>query len=231
MTRLDLRSESGFTLIELMVALIIGIVVSTATLAIVITSVHLSSNYNDRVDANQQGRTAMLKIVQALNSSCVASAVAPILPASDSNNVWFYSLLGDAPGLNPNKVEVSLTGGSLVMTTYPYASGSAPNWVFSGTASSTFTLLQHAQAIAIPSTPVFQYFGYGSGGALSTTAYSTSPNLGTNAATTAEIKINFVANPSDNWTALNRTASISDTVVLRLATASGASSATNLPCT
>jgi prepilin-type N-terminal cleavage/methylation domain-containing protein len=231
MSRVAMRSESGFTLIELMVALIIGIVVSTATLAIVITSVHLSSNYNDRVDANQQGRTAMLKIVQALNSSCVASSVAPILSASDSNDVWFYSLLGDAPALNPNKVEISLTGGSLVMTTYPYASGSAPNWVFSGTASSTFTLVQHAQAIAIPSTAVFQYFGYGSGGALSTTAYSTSPNLGSNAATTAEVKINFVANPSDNWTALNRTASISDAVVLRLATASGASSATNLPCT
>ena len=66
------------------------------------------------------------------------------------------------------------------MTTYAYASGSAPNWVFSPTASSTFTLLQYAQAI--PSTPVFQYFGYGSGGALSTTAYSASPNLGSNAA-------------------------------------------------
>jgi len=229
MTRLDLRSETGFTLIELMVALVIGMVVSTATLAIVITSVHLSANYNDRVDATQQGRTAMLKIVQALNSSCVSSAVAPILSSSDSNNIVFYSLLGDAPGLNPNKVVVSLTGGSLVMTTYPYVSGSAPNWVFSGTASSTFTLLQYAQAI--PSTAVFQYFGYGSGGALSTTAYSTSPNLGSNAATTAEVKINFVANPSDNWTALNRTESISDTVVLRLSTASGASSATNLPCT
>ena len=106
-----------------MVALVIGIVVSTATLAIVITSVHLSSDYNDRVDANQQGRTAMLKITQALNSSCVASAVAPILSASDSNDVWFYSLLGDSPTLYPSQVEISLTGGgSLVMTTYPYAS-------------------------------------------------------------------------------------------------------------
>ncbi len=230
MNRLDTRSESGFTLIELMVALVLGLIVSTATLAIVITSVHLSSNYNDRVDANQQGRVAMLKITQALNSSCVASAVAPILSASDGNDVWFYSLLGDSPILNPNKVEISLTGGgSLVMTTYPYVSGSAPNWVFSSTASSTFTLLQYAQAI--PSTPVFQYFGYGSGGALSTTAYGTSPNLGTNAATTAEVKINFVANPSDDWTALNRSASFSDAVVLRLATASGASTATNLPCT
>jgi prepilin-type N-terminal cleavage/methylation domain-containing protein len=229
MNRLDIRGESGFTLIELMVALVLGIIVSTATLAIVITSVHLSSNYNDRVDSNQQGRVAMLKITQALNSSCVASHVAPILSASDSNDVWFYSLLGDSPTLNPNKVEISLTGGSLVMTTYPYTSGSAPNWVFSSTASSTFTLLQYAQAI--PSTPVFQYFGYGSGGALSTTAYSASPNLGSNAATTAAVEVNFAANPSDNWTALNRTTSFSDTVVLRLATASGASSATNLPCT
>ncbi len=226
MTRVAVRSESGFTLIELMVALVVGLIVATATMAIVITSVHLSSNYNDRVDANQQGRVAMLKVIQALNSSCVASAVAPILPASDSNDAWFYSLLGDGPTQNPSEVEVSLTGGSLVMKTYPYASGTAPNWVFSGTASSTFTLLQYAQAM--PSTPVFQYFGY-SGGALSTTAYSVSPNLGSNAATTAEVEINFIANPSDNWTAQNRTASLSDTVVLRLATASGG--ATNLPCT
>ncbi len=224
MSRFAVRSESGFTLIELMVALVIGIVVSTATLAIVITSVHLSSNYNDRVDANQQGRTAMLQITQALNSSCVASAVAPILSASDSSDVWFYSVLGDSPTINPNKVEISLTGGSLVMKTYPYASGTAPNWVFSGTAT-TFTLLQYAQASG--STPVFQYFGY-SGGALSTTAYSASP-LGSNAATTAEVQINFIASPSDNWTAQNRTASFSDAVVLRLATASG--SANNLPCT
>jgi prepilin-type N-terminal cleavage/methylation domain-containing protein len=228
MSSVAMRSESGFTLIELMVALVIGIVVSAATMAIVITSVHLSSNYNDRVDATQQGRVAMQKITQALNSSCVAT-VAPILSASDANDVWFYTLLGDSPTIQPNKVEISYTGGSIVMTTYPYVSGTTPNWVFSPTPSSTFTLLQYAQAI--PSTPVFQYFGYGSGGALSTTAYSASPNLGSNAATTAEVEVNFVANPSDNWTAQNRSASFSDAVVLRLGTASGASSATNLPCT
>ncbi len=79
--------------------------------------------------------------------------------------------------------------------------------------------------------PIFQYFGYGSGGALSTTAYSASPNLGSSAATTAEVEVNFVANPSDNWTAQNRSASFSDAAVLRLGTASGASTATNLPCT
>jgi Tfp pilus assembly protein PilW len=225
MTKVDVLSESGFTLIELMVALLLGIIVSAATLAIVITSVHLTSNYDDRVDATQQGRVAMLKITQALNSSCVAAGVAPILAASDSNDVWFYSAPSDSPTITPNKVEISLTGGALVMNTYAYVSGSAPNWVFAGTPTS-FTLVANAQAVG--STAVFQYFGY-SNGALSPITVTTT--LGSNAATTAEVQINFRANPTDNWTALNRSASFGDAVVLRLASASGATSAANLPCT
>src|ERR1039458_10811781 len=102
MTRLDLRSERGFTLIELTVATLIGTIVSAATLAIVIVSVHLSSNYGDRVDATQQGRIAMAKITQALNSSCVSAKLPPVLPntvdpantisaISHGHDVWFYS--------------------------------------------------------------------------------------------------------------------------------------------
>jgi len=228
MRRLHLRSERGLTLIELMVALLLGIIVSAATLAIVITSVHLTSNYDDRVDATQQGRDAMLKITQALNSSCVAAGLAPILAASDNNDLWFYSALSDSPTIAPNKVEVSLTGGSLVMNTYAYVSGAAPNWVFAGTPTA-FTLVVNAQAIG--STPVFQYYGYSSGGALSSTPYTITTNLGSNAATTDEVAINFQANPTDNWTALGRASNFSDSVVLRLASASGATGAANLPCT
>jgi hypothetical protein len=228
MRRLDLRSERGLTLIELMVALVLGIIVSAATLAIVITSVHLTSNYDDRVDATQQGRDAMLKITQALNSSCVAASVAPILAASDNSDLWFYSALSDSPTITPNKVEISLTGGSLVMNTYAYVSGSAPNWVFASTPTA-FTLVVNAQAIG--STPVFQYYGYSSGGALSSTPYTITTNLGSNAATTDEVAINFQTNPTDNWTVLGRAANFSDAVVLRLASASGATGAANLPCT
>ena len=118
MNRLGIRDERGLTLVELLVATMLGMVVSSATLAIVITSVHLSSNYSDRVDATQQGRTAMTKIAQALDSSCVASSVAPILAASDANDVWFYESLSDSPTITPNEVEISYSGGSLVMNTY-----------------------------------------------------------------------------------------------------------------
>jgi prepilin-type N-terminal cleavage/methylation domain-containing protein len=229
MNGLDLRSESGFTLIELMVATMIGLIVSGATLAIVIVSVEFSSNYSDRVDATQQGTIAMTKVTQALNSSCVSAALAPILPASDANDVWFYSMLGDSPTIQPNKVEISLANGQLVMNTYAFASGTSPaTWTFSLTPTPTsgFTLLPHAAQVG--STPVFQYYGYGSSGMLSTTAYTLNTTLGSNAATTAEIAISFQANPSDNWTALGRPASFSDAVVLRLSPAS--SSNADLPC-
>jgi hypothetical protein len=114
------------------------------------------------------------------------------------------------------------------MNTYAYQSGSAPNWVFAGTPTA-FTLVVNAQAIG--STPVFQYYGYSSGGALSSTPYTITTNLGSNAATTDEVAINFQANPTDNWTALGRASNFSDSVVLRLASASGATGAANLPCT
>jgi hypothetical protein len=226
MNDLDIRSESGFTLIELLIATVCGIIVSAATAAIVISSVHLTSDYGDRVDATQEGREAMQRITQQLDSSCVASGIAPILSTSDANDVWFYSALSDSPTIQPNKVEISYSSGSLVMNTYAYASGTSPtNWTFASTATPSM-LLPNAEQYN--STPVFRYYGYSSNGTLSGTPYTLSPTLGTNAATTAEVLITFQAEPTDNWTTLGRPASFNDAVVLRLSPASG--STTNLPC-
>ena len=238
--RVDLRSESGFTMAEMLVAAVSGIIVSTATLAIVISSVHLSNNFGDRVDATQQGRTAMLKITQALGSSCVLASLPPVLPNtvdsantitanSDATHLWFYSSLNDDATITPNLVDVSLTGGSLVMTTYPYASttGSAPNWVFSNTPTA-FTLLAHAAAETVSGTalPVFAYYGYNGSGTLSSTAFSV-PLSAANAAATAMVTISFQAIPSDNQTSQGRPSSFSNSVVLRL---TPASSASTTPC-
>ncbi len=78
-------------------------------LAILITSIQLSSNNQDRIDSNQQGRLAMTRIVQALNSSCVAATTPPVLAGSTSTEVDFYSLLGGGPTLNPGELKVSYT--------------------------------------------------------------------------------------------------------------------------
>ena len=235
----DLRGERGFTLVELLVASLAGIIVAAALGAIVITSVHFSASFRDRVDATQQGRVAMEKITQALNSSCVAAGLPPIVGVtsagnnSDATHLVFYSALSDAPTINPNLVTVSLTGGQLVMSTAAWVSGSAPTvsnpagWTFS-TTPTNFVLVPYAAQTG--STPVFQYFGYLSG-AISTTPYSV-PLSAANALTTAMITISFKAFPSNNHT--NQVAvgaDVNDSVVLRLTPASSSGNASNTPCT
>jgi type II secretory pathway pseudopilin PulG len=263
--RRRLREEDGFTLIEVLVALVAGIIVSAAMGAIVVTSVHLGSNTADRVDANQQGRVAMEKITQQLDSACVANTAAPVIsngatgpvgnPAvSDDTHMWFYTAIppataigstvvgGDGANINPYLVEIYLSSGALMETAYPWAGGTAPApantnpWYFNWTNPTTFTLLPFvAQMVASngATLPIFQYYGYSSSpvGTLSTTPYTTSPSLGaTNASTTAEVSVSFLALPTDNWKALNRGVDLTDSVVLRLTPASSQPNAANAPC-
>jgi Tfp pilus assembly protein PilW len=242
----DFRGERGLTLIELLVATLAGTVVAMAAGAIVIVSVHFSSNFADRVDANQQGRVAMEKITQALNSSCVSADVSPVLATgvagavSDNSNAIFYSapLSSDKAAINPNQVKISLTGGSLIMYTYAWLSGVAPAWTFPSTPTTSYTLLAYAQQATTviggvaQAVPVFQYFGYIAGGStMSPTPYPT-PLSAANAATTAMVTISFQALPTRNPTSTsappNRGATITTSVVLRLTPASGAVS--NTPC-
>ncbi|HEY7967753.1 MAG TPA: prepilin-type N-terminal cleavage/methylation domain-containing protein [Solirubrobacteraceae bacterium] len=247
-----LRDERGFTLIEMLVALVAGMIVSGAMAAIVIVSVHFNSNLTDRVDANQQGRVAMEKIVQALNSACVASDVPPVYSSgettsvatpSDATHLFFVSSLTDGASINPNLVEVALTGGQLVMYTYTYVSGTAPSstnttpWAFSSSPASSFILLPHAaQTVSAGVTqPVFQYYGYPSGSTGSAGTISVNENSGNgtlaSGSAVAEVVISFSALPTDNGTATGRPTNLSDTVVLRLTPASSSTTAANAPCT
>lgn len=258
--RAALRDERGFTLIELIVATMAGIIVAAATSAVVIASVHFSSNFGNRVDANQEGRVAMEKITQALNSSCVATGVTPLVgtPAptgmvggaasgSDASDAVFYSALSDSPTIEPNEVEISLTGTApsqqLVLYTYANSNAAttpppAPPWTFATTAtpSGGFVLLPDAAQATINGAvkPVFQYFSYNTAtGQMNTTPLAV-PLSATDAANTAEVTVSFEALPSNkgaNLSAPGAGANISDSVVLRLTPASSNPNGSNTPCT
>ena len=104
-----LRDERGFTLIELLVALRAGAVISTATLEIVIISLHLSSNYTDRIDANQQGRIAMERITQALTVGCVdARPVPPVVAGSTATQSSSTATSRRRATIQPNLVTIPL---------------------------------------------------------------------------------------------------------------------------
>jgi type II secretory pathway pseudopilin PulG len=265
--RRHLQGERGFTLIETLVAMAAGIIVTTAMGAIVVTSVHFGASTSARIDSNQEGRVAMEKITQALYSACVASTAAPVIsngatgptgnPAvSDGSHLWVYSavppssvggstgptgtIVSDGANINPYLLEIYLSGGALMETAYPWASGTAPApantnpWNFNWNTPYSFTLLPHVAPAVIngQTVPLFQYYGYTSPvGTLSTTPYTVSPSLGaTNASTTAQVTVSFQALPSDNSTAHNTGSNISDSVALRLTPASSDANAANAPC-
>jgi type II secretory pathway pseudopilin PulG len=251
-----LADERGFTLIELLLATASGLVVCAAALAIVVSSLHFSIGSSDRVDADQAGSSAMEKIVQALNSSCVVGqGVSPIVgatggtgltgstsaPPSSNDSLTFYSSLTDTPSItDPNEIVISIasTNGPLDMTTYQYSSSTG---TYSPTPASTFVLLAHAAppgstSTSTSSTPIFTYYGYDPTSGTLSDPFSSSPTLGaSNAARTAEVAINLQSQPSDGNDPANAAVDLSDAVVLRLtAAADSPTSSTGLtgvsPC-
>jgi Tfp pilus assembly protein PilW len=154
-----LRSEDGFTLAELSVAMATGIVVTIGLLWMVVGTVQQSQRTFTRVDATRQARTAIANVENELHSACVTGDP-PIQAGSDGNNLSFLSYFGT--GANPQPVwhQISLTSGTLTDTTYGAtynATGTGADWTRTGTGVKT-TLLTNVAALG--TTPVFQYYAY-----------------------------------------------------------------------
>jgi Tfp pilus assembly protein PilW len=229
-----LRDERGFTLVELLVAMSMGIVVSTAALGIVIISGQLSSNYQDRIDANQQGRLAMERVTQALGSSCFAASVTPVLAGSSATQIWFYTSNKDIPEIIPTEDTISIQSNALLLTSYT-TTGAGGTWTLNTTGPTNFTLLQFAGLATVngvANTPLFQYYDYNPIGQPALIPLSGAATLtAAQAATVVMVTVSFRAYPTDDYSTNNRTADFTDSVILRLSPASTAAGASNSPCT
>jgi prepilin-type N-terminal cleavage/methylation domain-containing protein len=117
MTRV--RDESGFSLIELVVALAIGTVVLLAAFMLVDASAPLAARTQDRVDAFQRGRLALDIVGAELRSQvCMPGAVPPIMPlVSDEDDIWFYGNNQDQNSL-PQRHHIYLQGNALKEETW-----------------------------------------------------------------------------------------------------------------
>jgi len=231
--RKHVRDERGYTLIEMIAATAGGLLVAGAAMALLAASYHMLSNGADRVDANQQGRTALLRIEQLLNSSCVAGVgVSPIVggssagsgaPPSGANSVTFYASQSDSATAEPSEYVVYLSGGgALDLATYAYQSGSNPDWVFATSPSATVPLITHA-ANTSGTSAVFNYYQYAANGQLNTTADTLVGGYlpSASASSVAAVTIQFEALATDNNTSIGNGANFSDQVVLRLTPVSG----------
>lgn len=230
MTRIDpIDREDGYTLIELMMALTAGMIVFAGLTLVVMTTMHQSTRTQNRVHATQEARLVLQRIVTDLHSACVASEVAPVQPKSNANAIAYVYQTGSGAALTPVLHEVTLSGTTLKMNTYPATSGSTPAWTFSTTASATKTLMANVAPVSTGA-PIFSYYAYGSGGTLSSTPLTT-PLSATDAAKTVQVnmalKVNtrLSPNPDPKGGAI-----IQNQAFLRFSPPAASTSVSNFPC-
>jgi hypothetical protein len=165
-----LRDESGFSLPELLTALIIGMVVLIATLDVLDNTISVGSGVNRRVDALQRGRTALEIITRDLRSQvCVGvddpaaaggSSSQPSLIAGTDDSVDFYVDLGDGTTARPpeRRTIVFNPGTQSIVERIYRPTGTAGNYVFPSTPTSSRTLINDVARDG--STPIFRYYAF-----------------------------------------------------------------------
>lgn len=232
MSRLGkIRDEDGFSLVELLVAMMMGTVILLGTFAIVQAATRSSNRTTSRVVANQAARPVLSRIIDELHSSCISPDLAPILAGSSDSSISFiYSSDGGVTPV-PTKKTISLTSGTLNEASYAYSSGSVPTWTFNATPTNYQLQTNVGSGTIVGATvPLFQYFAYDNTGAVSSSALAT-PLSVSDAASVAAVTVTFSIQARK--TSVNGDAggavTVSDSALLRFSPATTAVGE-NTPC-
>jgi Prokaryotic N-terminal methylation motif len=215
-----LRDESGYTLVELLTSMIIGIVVILAAWMIVDASGALGAKTQARVDAYQRGRLALDEIAGELRSQvCLPGAVPPIIPVtSGPNDVWFYSNTGDQDAL-PQKRHIYLSGGAIKEETWK-GTGSAANPQFNGVPT-TRTLVDSVVLVPLKpgpgNVPFLTYYGFDANLPASVNKVLSSPVVAADAPKVVQVNLSFMVRPTGAKAASNRDSTFQQAVYFRTA--------------
>ena len=196
------RDEQGFTLVELLSSLAIGMVVLFAIFGLLDYSVSAQRKVEDRVDAVQRGRNAMETITQQLRSQICLGPGYPAITAADGNSVTFYTDLGgDTPKLQRRTIAFDSATGRVTETDWAM-SGSIPT-------APTYTLVRTinlaTNLVPVGTTPFFRYYGFAAN-PVTPNRLLTSPGplLDGELPSVVKIGISFVARPTRGGNLTNR---------------------------
>lgn len=139
-----LKTQEGFTLIEMLVAMTIGTIVLLAAFNLMDATVRGQKTVDTRVDGNDRGRLAMETLTRQLRSQvCIGKGIAPMLEATD-NKLTYYASVAPFDTANPSKqptvqkrtleyVPNGSTGRGSVTETVIDAAGTAPDFTWGNT--------------------------------------------------------------------------------------------------
>jgi prepilin-type N-terminal cleavage/methylation domain-containing protein len=263
MTRLRLvvsrlRDPRGFTLIELLVAMIAGVIVLGALVVILEITINQTARIDETAQVNQTGRLTMTKIVDELQSACVARAFAPVQETSTPIALKFIAAFTPAADITASEAaehEIVWSKSAETLTDKKYGDLTGENGTikFSGTQGSA-SATRLGEKITEGSTEgpssshpgLFHYYKYnttasGSTGtpetALTEISLAETAALGTSAKEVAAVVVTFKAGATHEELLRSETkaiaslpSEISDQVTFAFAAPTSESSIKDGPC-
>ncbi len=253
-------SEHGYTLIELIIAMALGMTLMLGALAFLEFTTSDVARITARAEVDRTGRTALENIMLELHSACVAQSVPPVQVGSTATAIKFIS---ESSPLNTNGEPVSAlpgvrlheivyepasgkTQGKLIERTWP-STGTAPKYSFNTTATPTKHMLLTGvqQSVRVnhsgvtENAPIFSYYRYYKETDTEATLGTLDPHeltvLGEEETKDiAKVTMSFTLAPEGHaYTTLgnDRPVALEDSAVFRLETSSEAAGTANLPCT
>ena len=165
-----LSDESGYTLIELLVAIVSGMVVVLALVAVLTFATRQETHLTNVAQATQLGRLAMTKVVDELHSACIAPGFTPIQANSSGTELRFVNSYGkeaviSKTEVNEHRIVWNEKAETLTDFTYPASKEETwPKFKYSETANPINGVLIANHVTQVESEgkklPIFQYYSY-----------------------------------------------------------------------
>jgi hypothetical protein len=187
-----LKHESGVTLVELMVAMMIGTMTILAVYGVLDTSIKQSTKIAGRVNATQRGRIAMDTITRQLRSQVCYSATVPALVSGTDTAVKFHVDLTDgAKPIEQHEIFYNSTARTLTERVWPGVGSPLSFPTQTVTRQITDGVVQRPS----PNAPVFRYYAYNTATPPRPATLLPTPLSATDLARVAKIEIGFVTLP------------------------------------
>jgi hypothetical protein len=241
--------DSGFTLIEVLVAMISATVLAGAVFAMLSFSTNETAALDDKVSSDQLGRIAMTRIVDELHSGCIAPAFTPVLEKSTPTQLRFENAYSEEPEIKTAERHIIIWNKAkktLVEENFAATGGTWPTFLFSNyeKAEPTTKVTIANNVNENPGAqPIFRYLTYSKETNESATTgvstleplklSSTEESLGmssTLAPTVAAVEINFNVAPSDGITTLNRSFDLNNLVTFAFSVPNAETPIHDAPC-
>lgn len=243
--------EQGFSLIELLVAMVTATVVAGALFAVLNFSTTETATLSDKIQADQLGRIAMNKITDELHSACLAPSYQPVQKESTETKLRFITAYTEEAEIKQAEIhEIVWNKATATLTDYheKNTGGTSPG-TFTFPEPSKTPTKENTSVLATQVTeteakaPIFQYFNYaeetseGEKAAVSTLSTTplpgakTAPGLNvTEAGEAASVMVSYNAAAADGKTTRNRSTNFTSQTTFAFSVPNSETPINDAPC-